>query len=308
MKTNPGHRMLAASRTVYGWLLQAYPPTHRAEYGPAMAQLFRDQSDDAWTESGGWGLLKLWLRVVPDLIKTSIVERFAALSERKSMPDKIASLVQPRTVFLRIFMAVFLLSVTLSVIITNILPETYASTATVRLENDQPSKNYDPYFIQTQFEVIQSPSVLNRVIDRLKLNVQWGKKYFAGETLKSTETMEILKGRLSLRPIGNSALVGITCYSDDRVEAASIANGIATAYRDYREESRIESGSAMPQRALVQITDRAEPGIKPVRPNKTTDVVMGAIWGIVLASVIGGVSVLVVLGLRKRRTSKMTAG
>jgi len=36
---------------------------------------------------------------------------------------------------------------------------------------------YDPYFIQTEFEIIQSQLVLNSVIDKLKLNVAWGKKY-----------------------------------------------------------------------------------------------------------------------------------
>src|ERR1035441_8636210 len=85
-KTN--NRALAVSQKVYGWLLRAYPPAHREEYGPAMAQLFRDQGRDAWSESRGWGMIKLWLRVLPDLVNTSITERLAALNPRKSMSDK----------------------------------------------------------------------------------------------------------------------------------------------------------------------------------------------------------------------------
>jgi uncharacterized protein involved in exopolysaccharide biosynthesis len=365
MKTNPDNRMLAVSQKIYNGLLLAYPPAHRAEYGAAMAQLFRDQCDDAWAESGGWGLLKLWLRVVPDLIRTSIVERFAAFTERKSMPEKIASLVQPRTIFLRIFMMVFLTSVIISVIITNILPETYASTAKIKVENDHFATEYDPYFMQTQFEIMESELVLDQVIDRLNLNVAWGKKYFAGETLKTSETRQILRGRLNLAPVRNTKLVAITAYSDDKVEAAQVANAISVAYQDYRvdiereaasknfdllrrqyaiEEDQIKqaqaartTGSAadneaelarkieahkllnlkmtaseidlkIPSTSMVQITDTAEPGIRPVRPNKAADVVMGTVWGIVLASVIGGLSVLIVLGLRKRKVLKMTAG
>src|ERR1019366_5810571 len=104
-KTN--NRALAVSKKVYGWLLRAYPPAHREEYGPAMAQLFRDQGRDAWNESQGWGVTKLWLRVLPDLVKTSIIERFAALNKRKSMSDKMTALIQPRTAFLKVFTIVF---------------------------------------------------------------------------------------------------------------------------------------------------------------------------------------------------------
>jgi hypothetical protein len=57
---------LAVSQKIFERLLLAYPKAHRAEYGPAMAQLFRDQCRDAWNESQRWGVMKLWLRVLPD--------------------------------------------------------------------------------------------------------------------------------------------------------------------------------------------------------------------------------------------------
>lgn len=109
MSNNFNNRTLAVSQKVYGWLLRAYPPAHREKYGPAMAQLFRDQYRDAWNESQGRGLTRLWLRVLPDLVKTSMIERLAALTKRKSMTDKMTALMQPRTVFLKVFVVVFLL-------------------------------------------------------------------------------------------------------------------------------------------------------------------------------------------------------
>jgi capsular polysaccharide biosynthesis protein len=376
MPKNFNSRALAVSQKVYGWLLRAYPPVHREEYGPAMTQLFRDQGRDAWSESRGWGMVKLWLRVLPDLVNTSITERLAALNPRKSMSDKMTALFRPLTssltVFFSIFALVFLLVLLVSVVVTFILPESYASTARIKVESDTPpvagQPSYDPYFIQTTFEVIQSQMVLNPVIDKLKLNVQWGKKYFAGQTLKTSETMEILKQRLQLAPVKNTSLIAITVYSDDRKEAAQIANAIAEAYRDYRIKShdelaakgidvlqqqyklqeeqiqqvqsdvdslhqqlKIASDAAasqspqeqpywdkrhqwerllrvhellyskleaekldalLPQR-LVQITDTAEPGRAPVKPNKPLNIFIGAVAGGFLGLVAGAVSALV---------------
>ena len=379
MKKDFASRNFSISQSVYERLLFAYPSRHRAQYGAAMAQLFRDQCRDAWCESRNWGLLKLWLRVLPDLLNTSITERLSSLNPRKSMSDKMSALFRPLTSpmtgFFTAFTVVFLLVLLVSVVITFILPESYASTARIKVESDTPpvagQPSYDPYFIQTTFEVIQSQMVLNPVIDKLKLNVQWGKKYFAGQTLKPSETMEILKMRLQLAPVRNTTLIAITVYSDDRKEAAQIANAIAESYQDFRVKSHAElmakeiaginvlqkqfeqeeeqirglqseeeslrqqfkiardaSASQSPQeqpywdkkrdlsqllrfhellyskiagarldaempRTLVQITDTAEPGRAPVRPNKTLNIFIGAVAGGFLGLLAGAASALV---------------
>jgi|SRR5665213_802397 len=252
MKTNFNNAPLAISQKTYRWLLRAYPKMHREEYGSAMAQLFRDQCRDAWNEAQGWGIMKLWLRVLPDLVSTSIRERLAALNERKTMNDKLTSLTRDRTtptaIFINVFVAVFLITLIVATAITFILPESYASTARIKVESDPidgpaQTPSYDPYFIQTTFEITQSQLVLNPVIDKLKLNVEWGKKYFAGQTLKTSQTLELLKQRLQLAPVRNTKLIAITVYSDDKNEAAQIANAIAEAYRDYRVRFRAESAA-----------------------------------------------------------------
>ena len=76
---------VARSRRLFERLLVVYPEAHRNAYGPAMAQLFRDQCRDAWRARRGWGLAALWLRVVPDLVKSSVGEHLANLKEAKSM-------------------------------------------------------------------------------------------------------------------------------------------------------------------------------------------------------------------------------
>src|SRR4030095_13098107 len=82
-----------------------------------------------------------------------------------------------------VILAVFLLVVITATLVTFILPESFSSTARIKIERDQsdivelqrnssgsPGGVYDPYFIQTEFEVIQSELILGKVIDALDLN------------------------------------------------------------------------------------------------------------------------------------------
>src|SRR5580693_426911 len=76
-----------------------------------------------------------------------------------------------------VILAVFLLVVITATIVTFILPEAYSSRARIKVERDVTDvagvdgqrgySGYDPYFIQTEFEVIQSEVILDSVIDRL---------------------------------------------------------------------------------------------------------------------------------------------
>jgi succinoglycan biosynthesis transport protein ExoP len=86
-----------------------------------------------------------------------------------------------------IIITVFLITAIVATAVTFLLPESYASTARIRIEPDSisdirgvgdvmPYAAYDPYFIQTEFEVIQDRVVLGKVIESLNLNELWGKK------------------------------------------------------------------------------------------------------------------------------------
>jgi polysaccharide biosynthesis transport protein len=249
MSTPVDPKTLLRSQKIFERLLGAYPKAHRKEYGAAMSQLFRDQCRDAWNGAGRWGLTKLWLRVLPDLVKSSALEHLLALKERKFMSGIISALLRPRSsawyAFRVAFVTVFVLVVGVSTLITFLLPESYASTARIRVEpgpgsaaesatSSKPTPSYDPYFIQTTFEIIQDRVVLEKVIKDLDLNVVWGKKYNGGIALKTDETMELLKRRMNLTPVRNASLISITVYSEDKNDAARIANAIAQSYRDYR--------------------------------------------------------------------------
>jgi polysaccharide biosynthesis transport protein len=144
-----------------------------------------------------------------------------------------------------IIITVFLITAIIATAVTFILPASYSSTAQINIEPDitsdiqpmsgvgGPSQNYDPYFLTTQLEILQGPAVLGRVVEALSLNSVWGKKYGV-DTFKTSETVEFLKNQMSLAPVRNTTLVGITVYSADKSEAATLANAIAKAYHDYR--------------------------------------------------------------------------
>ena len=366
MARPPISRAMALSDSTFRRLLRAYPRAHRDEYGEAMAQVFRDQCREAWTESKSLGLAKLWLRVLPDVINTSLWERLANLNPRKTIMSKLADLFRINATasvvtFGTVFGVVFLLTCTLATVITFILPESYASTVRIKVERDVVAIttprgtndliNWDPYFLQTEFEMIQSQLVLSNVISRLNLNVEWGKKYYAGQTLKTVESLEIMKGRFLVRNIRGTKLISITVYSDDKKEAARIANAVAESYRDYREAqaTRIREKSVavlteayqqeeaeihkartqpdadklaqlqdahklllakleaaklelrLPHEPLVTITDYAEPGRAPVKPNKTLNIVIGAVAGVIFGTIAGMLAVFGSSRLRRAR-------
>src|SRR5215469_11261459 len=149
-----------------------------------------------------------------------------------------------------VILAVFLLVVITATLVTFILPESFSSTARIKVERDQSDiqglqtpqgfAGYDPYFMQTEFEVIQSQLILEPVIKDLNLNVEWGKKYGDGNPLKTDETMALIKGRLALRPVRNTSLIEISVYSDKPDDAARLANNIAEVYKKHRVEQRID--------------------------------------------------------------------
>jgi len=124
-------------------------------------------------------------------------------------------------------------------------PAQYRATARIEINSDPmdvqahgQNFSYDPYFIQTEFEILQSQVVLGRVVNSLNLNVEWGKKYAGGVMLTTNESVAILKQHLNLAIVRNPKLIEISFTSDDPNEAARIANAIAEAYQDYRLEKR----------------------------------------------------------------------
>ena len=132
----------------------------------------------------------------------------------------------------------------------------------------------DPYFIQTEFEVIQSELVLGKVVEKLDLASAWGNKRGAGGKLKPVEAIGLLKHQMDLRPVRNTELIEIGVSGNDPAEAAKLANTIAETFREFRlDQNRLlkveaEKANWRGTADVVEIIDRATAPAKPIRPDR----------------------------------------
>jgi len=141
-----------------------------------------------------------------------------------------------------IVLAVLLLVVITGTAYTFTLPKIYASQSRIEVNRDAvdidpfaPAQfggsGYDPYFLRTQFEIIQSKPILYEVINRLNLQEVWGKK---GEKLTKEHAYKILRSSLTVGQARDTSLVSIMAKREDPKEAMRIANELADVYRDAR--------------------------------------------------------------------------
>jgi capsular exopolysaccharide synthesis family protein len=161
-----------------------------------------------------------------------------------------------------IVLAVLFLVVITGTAYTFTLPKIYASQARIEVNNDSvdidpfnPSMSgaggYDPYFLRTQFEIIQSKPILYEVINRLNLQEIWGEK---GEKLPKEIAYKILRSSLNINQYRDTSLISLTAQREDPKEAARIANELADVYRDARLDLKYKEMT----RAMDVLNDELE--------------------------------------------------
>ncbi len=166
-----------------------------------------------------------------------------------------------------IIISVFFITTFIATFVTFMMRPSYSGTAQVQIEpdtvSDIPTFNggagtyspYDPYFMETEQKAIMGQDVLTRVIDRLNLDEAWGKKYNNGTPLRTSETLDILRGQIGLSPERNTKIIDISVITDDKDESALIANTVADVYRSYRLEqhtTQMTNGISMLDQDLLK--------------------------------------------------------
>ena len=141
-----------------------------------------------------------------------------------------------------LILAVMFIVVLTGTIYTLLLPNVFSSSSRISVSEDKPEINpfqpelmydrYDPFYLKTQFEILQSKPILNEVIYRLNLQEKWGKK----GSLPREVALKILKNSLSIYQQRDTSLIVINVKRNDPNEAAEIANEISQVYRDARTE------------------------------------------------------------------------
>jgi capsular exopolysaccharide synthesis family protein len=140
---------------------------------------------------------------------------------------------------------VFLLCVVTSTLLTFWLPKQYASTVRIEVQKDTPeipvttggghmsAFGSDPYFLTTQFKIIESYSILTNVITTLhldeKLAAQTGDPPWPMD-----KTYNALFSKISVEQTRMTSLIEISVKNSDPKLAADIANAIVDAYRASR--------------------------------------------------------------------------
>lgn len=143
-----------------------------------------------------------------------------------------------------IILAVVLLVVLTGMAYTLTMPKIYMANARISVREDaldvpvferQYMASYNPFFLKTQYEIIQSRPILYQVIQNLDLQQKWAAKYGAeGGVLRREDAYLILSKSLRVNQYRDTSLIDIQVYSEDREEAARIANEIANVYREQR--------------------------------------------------------------------------
>src|SRR5579859_355496 len=161
---------------------------------------------------------------------------------------------------------VFLLVVLTVFTITLFQTKIYMAAARIKVEPERPTvqmtdihdgPSYDPYFLQTQFEIIQSQKILYPVVDRLNLCQVWG-----GDTkLPQDLAFKRLKAQLSCRRVRDTSLIEITVYDRDGSLAAEIANTTAEIF----ERDRLEVKRQQTQKGIDKLHDEVDQQAERVR-------------------------------------------
>lgn len=174
-----------------------------------------------------------------------------------------------------IVIAVSLLVVLTGIGITFTLPKVYMSSTVIAVREEKPDvqvfanepARYDPLFLRTQFEVIQSRPVLDQVIRDLGLIEVFGEAWGITEHPNRADlAYRILSNRMRVQQYRDTNLIEIQIHlSEPRDEApqwaARIANAVVVSFRDRRSRASREEID----RALQAVQDSLQEQRQHVR-------------------------------------------
>ena len=159
-----------------------------------------------------------------------------------------------------LFIALAVFTPVVTTLVTFMLPETFASSTKIL----HPAAN--PTLLAVAAQKAVSSTNLDQVIRELNLTAAWGRKYKQPGDLSLEKCRELLTGMVRIEVPSRSAIISIKVFSDDKVEAATIANQLTAVY------SRTSPG--------LNVIERAEPNPVPARPNKKINIIIGGFAGV----------------------------
>ncbi len=185
--------------------------------------------------------------------------------------------MSPARAFAAVFLAIFLLIFLGSVAVTFTLPESY--TAVARVIASQAA----------QLQLLQSAELLTAVSHQLKLPETLAARYGEDKPWDDKRVEDVLRRSIQVRPVSGTDVINIRADSRSPEEAAQLANEIA---------AQAQHGSAS-----IRLIDKAIPPLRPSRPNKPLNLALGAVVGLVLGIMAGGVGAKLAVGFDGHRSA-----
>jgi capsular exopolysaccharide synthesis family protein len=143
-----------------------------------------------------------------------------------------------------LILVVFLLCVMTSTLLTIWLPKQYSSMVQIEVQKDdpevaiaeahQPMLSTDPFFLTTQFKIIESYRILTNVIVNLHLDQKLALQNGIPNPWSIDETYDFLVHRISVEQTRMTSLIEISVRNQSPDMAALIANGVADSYKQFR--------------------------------------------------------------------------
>ena len=151
-----------------------------------------------------------------------------------------------------VILLVFLITAVTTTVVTFLLPPTYMSLSRISVEKDTSDiapllgmqsgpTAFDPYFIQTEFEKIQSQKVLDKVVAKCDL----AESLVLGKSLNESEARKILEKSIDVRQYRNTSIIELRAYDRKPTKAQEIAQALASEYQNHRsnlQKDRVKKG------------------------------------------------------------------
>jgi uncharacterized protein involved in exopolysaccharide biosynthesis len=182
--------------------------------------------------------------------------------------------MSPARAFASVFLAVFLFIFLSSALVTFMLPETYSANASVVAPE------------AAHLQILQSAELLKEVSQHLDLPATFAARYAESKPLGDKRVEDLLRRSVRVRRLPRSDLVEIRVYSRSPAECVLLANDIA------------ETGARQPRHGSgpIRIVEKAMPPARPSRPNKPFNLALGAVVGLFLGTMAGGVGAKLAVG------------
>lgn len=175
-----------------------------------------------------------------------------------------------------IIIAIFLLVVLTGMLVTYSMPKVYRASTVIQVKEETPDvtvfspqmQRFDPLFLRTQFEIIQSRPVLEEVVRRLGLDEKLAKAYgyvhLTGQEIFD-QTLRILSRRMKVQQYRDTNLIEIQIdLAEPRETVLQDVSDTANAIVEvFRIQTMTRSRDAI-ERALKSIFEQLEEQRKKV--------------------------------------------